>query len=222
MNGAAQRVWIFANGDIPDLERLRVLIRPEDRLIAADGGYHHMQKLNLKPEAVIGDLDSLLPADIDQLRQMGVPLERYPVDKDETDLELAIDWALKVGFEGLFIAGALGGRLDQTLGNLSLLSRPGLDGKDVRLEDGTEQVFLIQRETVISGQAGDTVSLIPVGEAVEGVVTAGLKYPLGRNGVGETLFANRTRGISNVLLAERAEVRFTKGKLICILRRNER
>jgi thiamine pyrophosphokinase len=171
---------------------------------------------------VIGDLDSLFPEDIDQLTRMGVPLERYPVDKDETDLELTINWALRNGFDQLFIAGALGGRFDQSLGNLFLLSRPELAGKDVRLEDGTEQVFLLPRNGVITGQVGDTVSLIPLGEPVEGVNTVGLKYPLGKNGVGETLYADRTRGISNVLLAERAAVRFTKGTLICILRRKEK
>ena len=216
------RIWIFANGEIPDLERLRNLIQPGDRLIAADGGYHHLARLGLNPERVIGDLDSLLPVEIEQLSQMGVPLDRFPVEKDETDLELAIDWAISADFHELRIAGALGGRLDQALGNLFLLTRPNLAGRDVRLEDGTEQVFLIRDWAEISGRPGDTVSLLPLGGPVEGVVTGGLKYPLGNEDFpldGETLVPDRTRGISNVLLAERGEVRILRGVLICILRR---
>lgn len=215
MTETIQRIWIFANGGIPDIERLRGLIQPGDRLIAADGGCHPMRKMGLTPERVIGDLDSLLPEEIEQLARSGVPLERYPVDKDETDLELAINRALSTGFDELRIAGALGGRLDQSLSNLFLLARPELLGKDVRLEDGTEQVFLIRDQAEIDGRAGDTVSLLPLNGPVQGVVTSGLKYPLH----GETLLQERTRGISNVLLAEHAQVQITSGVLICILRR---
>ncbi len=209
------RTWIFANGEIPDLERLRGLIQPGDHLLAADGGYHPMRELGLTPERVIGDLDSLLPEEIEQLARSGVPLERYPVDKDETDLELAINRALSTGFDELRIAGALGGRLDQSLGNLFLLARPNLAGEDVRLEDGTEQVFLIRTWAEIQGQAGDTVSLLPLNGPVKGVVTTGLKYPLN----GETLYPERTREISNVMLADRAQVKISSGVLICILRK---
>ena len=243
MTETTHRVWIFANGEIPDLERLRDMIQPDDRLIAADGGYHAMVKLGLTPERVIGDLDSLLPEEIERLTQMGVPLERYPVDKDETDLELAINRALSFNFQELRIAGALGGRLDQTLGNLFLLAQPNLAGKDVKLEDGTEQVFLIRDTAEIIGRVGDTVSLLPLGGPAQGVVTEGLKFPLKSEGLplksegfplksegfplgnevirlhGETLVPERTRGISNVLLAERGTVRLSKGILICILRR---
>ena len=135
-------MWIFANGEIEDPERLKALIQPGDRLLAADGGMRFLNRLGLQPERVIGDLDSIDPEEARQLAREGVILEKYPVDKDETDLELAIDRALAEGFDELRIAGALGGRLDQTLGNLFLLSRADLIDRDVRLEDGHEEVFL--------------------------------------------------------------------------------
>jgi thiamine pyrophosphokinase len=209
------RIWIFANGVLPDIERLRVLVRPEDRLFAADGGQHYLARLGLKPERVIGDLDSLTVAEVSGLERDGVILERYPVDKDETDLELAIRRALQENCRDIRIAGALGGRLDQTLGNLFMLANPDLIGRDVRLEDGIEEVFLIRAQAVVEGNPGELVSLLPLGGAALGVTTQGLKYPL----YGETLYPEATRGISNVLLSDSAEVRLEQGLLICIHRK---
>jgi thiamine pyrophosphokinase len=204
--------WIFANGELAEPERLNRWLQPGDGLFAADGGQRHLAKLGLQPERVIGDLDSISPEELGKLEAAGVRLERYPVDKDETDLELAIRWVVQAGYRVIRIAGGLGGRLDQTLGNLFLLQQPELAGLDVRLEDGVEEVFLMHTAGEISGAPGDTVSLLPLNGPAQGVTTAGLKYPL----KGETLYADKTRGISNVMLAEKAEVRFSVGQLICV------
>ena len=212
MSEISRRVWIFANGEIENPEALQALIGPDDRLLVADGGMRFLTRLGLLPERIIGDLDSVNPEEALRLEKAGVLLEKYPVDKDETDLELAINRALTQGFDELRIAGALGGRLDQTLGNLFLLSRADLVNHEVRLEDGVEEVFLIREKAVIVGAAGDTVSLLPLGGPAKGVSTIGMKYPLH----GETLFPERTRGISNVLLGERGEVSLVEGCLICI------
>jgi thiamine pyrophosphokinase len=209
------RIWIFANGVLPDPGRLRALVRPEDRLFAADGGQRHMARIGLRPERVIGDLDSLTAVEVAGLEQDGVILERYPVDKDETDLELAVRRALQENCRDIRIASALGGRLDQTLGNLFMLTSQDLVGRDVRLEDGVEEVFLIREQSVVEGNSGDLVSLLPLGGVAIGVTTRGLKYPL----YSETLYPEATRGISNVLLGNSAEVCLEQGLLICIHRR---
>jgi thiamine pyrophosphokinase len=216
MNVIKSRIWIFANGVLSDPDRLRVLLRPVDRLFAADGGQRHLARIGLRPERVIGDLDSLTAAEVAGLEQEGVILERYPVDKDETDLELAIGRALQENCSDIRIAGALGGRLDQTLGNLFLLAQPALVGRDVRLEDGVEEVFLIREHAIVEGNPGELVSLLPLGGAAMGVTTRGLKYPL----YGETLYPEATRGISNVLSGDSAEVHLEQGILICIHRRD--
>jgi len=214
MNTAYQRIWIFANGCLPQPERLRPYLRPGDGLIAADGGQRYLAQLGLQPERVIGDLDSLSPAEVAALQVAGIILERHPVDKNETDLELALNRALDLGGRSveIRIAAALGGRLDQTLGNLYLLSRPDLADVDVRLEDGSEEVFLIRSTALITGEVGDVVSLLPLAAPVFGITTTGLKYPLR----GETLYPDHTRGISNVLNAPQAKVRLQRGVLICI------
>jgi thiamine pyrophosphokinase len=207
-----KRAMIFANGLIPDLEAARDLLQPDDLLIAADGGARHATALGCTPRVVIGDLDSLSPVEVEQLAQAGARILQYPVDKNETDLELAILYACEQGCSRLRILGALGGRLDQTLANLFLLALPNLDSLDARLDDGTEEGFLIRGSAAIAGRPGDIVSLLPLGGAAHGVTTHGLRYPL----LGETLFPERSRGVSNEMIETEAGVRLDRGILICI------
>ncbi|TLN12603.1 thiamine diphosphokinase, partial [bacterium] len=139
-----KRTVIFVNGRLRSTQRLAALLRPDDWRIAADGGLRHLRRLNLAPHLLIGDLDSVTEEDVQWAVAMGAEVRRYPREKDETDLELALRAAVLGGSREILLAAALGGRLDQTLGNVFLLMRPELAGLDVRLEDGREEVFLIR------------------------------------------------------------------------------
>lgn len=207
-----KRAYIFANGEIRDYPRLKTRLQPDDLLIAADGGLHHLQALGLHPHILLGDLDSVTPAEVEETRALGVQVVRFPVDKDETDLQLAIDRAVAEGCSQVVVAGGLGGRLDQTLGNIFLVQQPSHPGLSIRLDDGLDEVFLITTRAEIDGQAGDIVSLLPLGGPAFDVKTVDLKYPLNY----EKLFPEKTRGISNVMLATRARVSLSRGVLICI------
>jgi thiamine pyrophosphokinase len=210
-----KRLWIFVNGEVPDLQLLRLLLQPGDVFFAADGGYRFLEQLGLVPQRVIGDLDSLSAAQVNLLEKQGIIIERYPVEKDETDLELALKRGVAEGFEVIRVAGALGGRFDQSLGNLFLLMKKEFSALDVRLEDGMDEVFLIHSEVQILGSPGDTVSLLPLGGDAIGITTHGLKYAL----KDETLYSDRSRGISNVMLTGQARVTLEGGTLICVHRR---
>jgi thiamine pyrophosphokinase len=210
------RAVIFANGILPDLEAARALLREDDTLLAADGGALHVLALGLRPAVVIGDMDSLPQETVRDLEDHGALLMRFPPEKDETDLELAIRYARENGHRAILIVAGLGGRTDQSLANLAQLSDPALAGVDIRLDDGVEQAFFIRAGASLAGDPGDTVSLIPWGVPAIGVVTAGLRYPLND----ETLDPHRTRGISNEMLGESASMSIRSGLLLCIHRRN--
>jgi thiamine pyrophosphokinase len=221
-----KRAIIFVNGHLPDLEAARRLIRPDDFLIAADGGTRHALALGLLPSVVVGDLDSVTADDRRRLEGSGVEIRQYPPDKNETDLELALRTALGAGYRSIFVLAALGGRLDQTLGNLALLTDPSLAEVDVRLDDGIEEAFFVRTQAKASprgasrrveGCPGDTVSLIPWGGLAEGVTTDGLRWPLR----GETLHPDKTRGISNEMLAEIATISLKSGLLLVIHRHTD-
>jgi len=218
------RIIIFANGELPDIEKARALIKADDTIICADGGTHHALTLGIIPQLVIGDMDSATKDEMQRLKKEDVPIELYPRDKNETDLELALNRALDQSPSSILIIGALGGRLDQTLGNISLLSDWRLAALDIRLDDGIEEVFFCGDQSKapsraisrgIEGRRGDIVSLIPWNGAVKGISTNGLRWSLNH----ETLYPDKTRGISNEMLDALAEVSIEAGLLLIIHRR---
>jgi thiamine pyrophosphokinase len=207
-----KRAVIFANGHLPDLDSARALLADDDFVIAADGGARHTLAIGRTPDLVVGDLDSITRETREKLEQAGVEFVRFSRDKNETDLELAIQHALRLNFGKILVVAALGERLDQTLGNLSLMTDPKLSDLDLRLDDGAEEVFFCRDQARVCGRNGDVVSLIPWQGDVTGVLTSGLKWPLAE----ETLYANKTRGISNEMTAEIAEVRINSGLLLVV------
>ncbi len=143
---------IFANGDIDDGDMVsRALAHAPDALIiAADGGVRVAAHYGLRIDIVIGDMDSLPADDLAALAAQGTQILRHPAEKDETDLELALNLAVERGATWLRVIGATGGRLDQILSNIYLLALPSLDSRDVQLVAGKQAAWLARPgETVI-------------------------------------------------------------------------
>jgi thiamine pyrophosphokinase len=207
------RAIIFANGspssapDLPDLQPL-----PDDLLIAADGGARLCRQLGMLPHILVGDFDSLEPQELADLAAQGVEIRQHPARKDYTDLELALLHAQSLGVREALVVGALGLRWDQTLANLLLPASADLDNLKIRLFDGKQEISLARAGQVleIAGKPGDTVSLIPLAGDALGVRTDGLEYALH----GQALRFGSTRGVSNVLLGERAHVSMELGLLL--------
>jgi thiamine pyrophosphokinase len=207
-----QRAVIFANGLLPDETTARSLLHPDDLFIAADGGARHALRLGVKPAWLVGDLDSLDRDEVDELAAAGVGIRRYPPEKDETDLELALRAAIEYDCNPIIVTAALGGRMDQALANLYLLLLPELGGRDVRLDDGIVEAWWIRGEGRVAGAAGDLVSLLPLLGPAQGITTEGLRYPLG----GETLYPHHSRGISNEMAGNAARILIEQGILLCV------
>jgi thiamine pyrophosphokinase len=205
-------VVIVANAPNLDATPYEALIRAADLLIAADGGALPLLRLDRMPRLVIGDLDSLDSASQATLLERGVELRRFPREKDETDLELALAHAAASGATTIDILGALGGRWDHTLANVALLALTELRGRRVRLLDARQELFLVRDSAALEGQVGDTVSLLPLTPRARGVTTHGLLYPL----QGATLHYERARGVSNVLLEPPGRVSLRDGLLLVV------
>jgi thiamine pyrophosphokinase len=203
---------IFANGEIEDPKLLTPILKWGEFLITADGGLKHIRNLGLIPNLVIGDMDSVSRDDVKWLCQNQVETRKFPKKKDQTDLELALLEAVERGGDPVIVIGALGGRIDQTLANIFLLLMPELASVDVRLDDGHEEVFLIKNQAEVRGKKGDMVSLLPILSPAKGIKTKGLKYSLNN----ETLLPEHSRGVSNVMEAEKAEISLKSGLLLCI------
>ena len=207
-----QRITIFANGELPDLEKARGLLHPDDYIICADGGTRHSLALGLTPNLVIGDMDSIETNHWRELEKAGVSIELFPAEKNETDLELAIRRALELEPMEIIILGALGGRVDQILGNIALLNVPLHASPSICIDDGVEEIFFCRDHAQVHGRSGDIVSLIPWGSAVHGVKTENLKWSLQK----ETLHPDRTRGISNEMTEDVAMIKISSGLLLVV------
>jgi thiamine pyrophosphokinase len=206
---------IFANGDINDgpMVRRALAAAAEPLVVAADGGARAALHFDLKINAVIGDMDSLTIEDAAQLAPHEVDVQRFPREKDATDLELALSYVVGRGARWIRIIGGVGDRLDQTLGNIYLLALPILVDMDVRLAAGRQEVWLLRPgDHLIEGAPGDTLSLIPLGGTVHGVRTENLYYPL-RD---EMLLFGPARGLSNVMNAKTARVSLREGVLLAV------
>jgi thiamine pyrophosphokinase len=207
-----KRCVIFANGDLFNPQTAKQYADEADLLLAANGGTRHVLALERVPDVVIGDLDSLDENQQTQLAAAGTRFIVHPAAKNETDLELALLYAVEQLADDIVILAALGGRLDQMLANVLLLTMPVLIGHSVRLIDGPQTAFVVRDQATIIGRPDDTVSLIPLGGEVTGVTTQGLAYGLTEG----TLPFGPALGVSNVLTASPAHVQIRDGLLLCV------
>jgi thiamine pyrophosphokinase len=225
------RALIVADGDVPGRAQLDAAWPGWDRevglVVAADGGWDKAASLGLVVDLLVGDADSLPEARFAALAAEGVPIERSPKDKDESDAELALLAALRRGATNVTVLGGLGGkRFDHALANVGLLSLPDAEDAEVELMDGSARIRLLrapgaERGAVslsLRGEVGDLVSLLPLGAPAIGVTTDGLLYPLHD----ETLSAGPARGLSNVRIAADASVTLRHGRLLAIETRTDR
>ncbi len=239
-------ISVFANGDLEDDgEWTRPFLAQSTTIIAADGGSRHLHTLNHPPDIIIGDMDSL-PADVRTwLTAVNAPFIPFPPAKNETDLELALQYAAKNYGDDIMLFAALGGRLDQLLGNIHLLTQPDLVGR-VRLVTQYQQAWVVATATnvastkvattnvsttsaaatstssvfvtsAINGRIGDTLSLIPLNGDAKIGNTTGLRWSL----CDEWLRFGQTRGISNVITAVPAAITLEKGTLLCVHTKKE-
>ena len=206
------RSIIFANGEFQTPIQ-PVEIQKEDLVIAADGGSRHCLSLDIKPAVLIGDLDSIDQELLKDWQKTGVEIIQHPEDKNETDLELALLLAQERGAKEILVYGAVGGRLDMTLGNLIMLAHPRLIPQ-ITLICGNEEVHLLHaKESLsLSGKPGEIVSLIPMKPGTSIVSTNGLLYPLNN----DALKFGYTRGISNQLVKKQATINLDFGLLVII------
>jgi thiamine pyrophosphokinase len=192
-----------AADDLPERDDLGQF----DLVVCADGGAHNAARLGILPNVVVGDLDSLSESEQKRLQRLGCLFAVHPAEKDETDLELALLYAIQAGAEVVTIIGVFGGRPDHELANLLLLSDRRFAAAELRMRSRQWEVVLCRDHAVVQGAPEDTVSLIPVTQSVRGVWTEGLLYPLH----GETLPRGPARGVSNIMLGVTAHVRVASG-----------
>ncbi|HHW69798.1 MAG TPA: thiamine diphosphokinase [Clostridiales bacterium] len=207
------RVLIFANGFIDDYSYIKKEYKNFDYIICADGGLRHSDVVDIVPDLIVGDLDSVSYSVLKKYKNMGVPTQKYPTEKDVTDMQIAVDNAIQMGADEIVLCGALGDRWDHSYANVMLLYRIAKKGISGWIIDNKNKITISDRELEFNGKKGQILSLLPFGGSVNIKNTSGLKYPI-RNKI---LSMDYPIGISNEFIDERVKITIHKGWLLAIL-----
>ena len=207
-------LFVVAGGQIRDLSffQSKLLEFKPSGIICADSGAGHLYPIGVIPQVIVGDMDSLSPEALDYFKEQGCKIIRSPEAKDETDTQLALEYAFEMAPDEIYLFGAVGSRIDHTLANISLLVPGVKKGIHIKLIDEWCEAFIVSHEYVVDGEIGQTVSLLPFSDVVKGITLDGFEYPL-KNGVMEM---GRPYGISNRLTAKRGVISVSSGYLLVI------
>ena len=207
MTGQTRRCVVVGGADIGRYDRIRARLREDDFLICCDSGLRHREGLGREPELIVGYFDSHENPHLD------VETIVLPREKDDTDTVFAMKEALRRGFSDFLLVGVIGGRLDHTLGNLSILLRLHSLGKNAAALDDRSELSIAAREPVFVSDAYAYFSLLSIDGTAEGVCVKNAKYPL----EDAVITCEYPYGISNeVLPGQRAEISVGKGRLLLV------
>ena len=202
------RALIVLGGDAPGRELLKRCACESEMTIAADSGLCAFDGTDLMPDLLLGDIDTV-PERVLARYEGRVPQRRLGCIKDDTDGVDALDYAIERGATEITLLGALGGRLDHAMANAMLLVRAHRKGVRARIVSERVRITRVDGEETIVGAVGDTVSLLPLGEA-RGVTLEGFFYPLKEH----TLTSDYPLGVSNVVTGSEARIRVSEGDLL--------
>ncbi|HBP37667.1 MAG TPA: thiamine diphosphokinase [Clostridiales bacterium] len=218
------RCLVVLSGEICDDEAARLWLQTADRVICADGGARHLRRLGVRPDLLVGDLDSIAADDLSWIREQQVPVSRFPAMKNETDSELAIQAALAdlpgppEQHEGV-ILGVTGSRPDHVLANQLLAGRLAGEGWRLILTDGRSTTYTLaggqtlNLDLPVQANPPWIVSAIPITDEIAGLTYQGLEYPL----TDARLNRGSTRGLSNRPVSPAVRITLALGVLLIVV-----
>ena len=204
---------IFTNGTYEDLNFYQNYLKshPTATIIGVDGGSDYIHLLNKTPDYIVGDLDSIDQAILNQYKIEGVPIEQYSCQKDETDTELAIQYCIQQKYTQVTILGGLGTRFDHSFGNLYLLNRLLKVGIEAKMINEYNQIQLTNQTLKLQEKPGTTLSIMAFTDEAKGVTLKGFKYSV------EEGIMNHYQpgyGISNVVVLPQQDILVKEGILL--------
>ena len=208
-----KRCVIISAGEIHNYERSRAFLRDDDFFIFCDAGLSHAGGLGVKPDVVVGDFDSCEPGDLEWWKERSEIIQ-LPREKDDTDTLFAVKLAIERGYCDFILLGAMGGRFDHALGNISILLYLNGLGKKAVLIDDYSLMQIAGKEPLYIEDSCSYFSVLTVAGNVSGVNIKNAKYPL-ENAL---LSPDFQLGISNeVLPGKVAEVSVESGRVLVVV-----
>jgi thiamine pyrophosphokinase len=203
------KIIIIANGTIKNLNFHKKILKDADLIICADGGAISAKKMDIIPDYIIGDFDSVNQSTIDFYKKKGKTEIIEDNNQYKTDLELALELAETLEPNEILILGAIGDRIDHTLANILCLTNIKTNVK-TQLIDDKNTMELVDRSIDITGEKDDIISVVPLTDLM-GLTYNGLKWIVSNK---DTKFG--WFGISNKMSKNYAKIRLKKGKFLLI------
>jgi len=211
---------IFLNGEYKYSQQfMDKLVSKNAVCFCADGGANFAFKYGKIPEVIVGDLDSIEKKVLEYYKSKNILIKKFPKDKDFTDFELILKEINKISenknfVEKIFVVGGLGKRIDMTLSNLFIMEKY----KNLVFLQENEEIFYAEKSFVLKNKKEYEFSIIPISEKVEKLTLKGFKFETDKIDVKR----KSSRLVSNVICRDEASVEFESGKMIIILKKNNK
>ncbi|MCX5773544.1 MAG: thiamine diphosphokinase [Fusobacteria bacterium] len=203
---------VVLNGyEIEDRDVLKEYVDKKFDIYACDGGANLLYQDKIVPKIILGDLDSIKIESLDWFEKQGVAIEKYSVVKDSSDAEILFE-KISASYEEICVIGGLGKRFDHALVNIFLLEK----FSKLRFVSKTEEIFCVKDHKKISGKSGKIISILSLSEESR-LTLQGLIYPL----QSEVLYRSSSRGLSNVIAQDIAQIDVERGCVMCIINNRE-
>ncbi|MDF2566657.1 MAG: thiamine pyrophosphokinae [Oscillospiraceae bacterium] len=200
--------YIFAAAPVSDYNHMNIDKQKDDYIICADGGLKHLKYLGLKPDLIVGDFDSLAYPQGEDCE-----IIKFPPEKDDTDMLIAIKYGLLRGYKDFILYGGLGRRIDHQMANIQSLLYLKTKNARGKLIDESHQIFIVSNEQIeVKAIEGYHLSLFSMGDSCV-VTLKGVKYPLSNSKVTNYF----PIGISNEFEEDSAVISIEKGTALIVL-----
>ncbi|WXR61664.1 thiamine diphosphokinase [Peptostreptococcaceae bacterium AGR-M142] len=173
-----KKIALIASGNFNDLKKFKIILSTMDYIICADGGANNLKKINLNPNLIVGDLDSIDENTLKFFKENNIEFLKFPKAKNSTDSELCVDIAIDKKPKEIYMFGFTGTRLDHTLANINLLKKINDNNIKAYIIDDNNKISITNKDIEIEYEDDyKYISFISLNESSK-ITLKGLKYPL--------------------------------------------
>jgi len=203
-------VAIVSGGTAPSEKLLKSYLEKVEFIIAADRGSECLYNYGIIPDLLLGDFDSTKKEILDYLKLQTKEVLEFPPEKDYTDTEIAIMEAIKRGAKKIYLFGAIGTRMDHTLGNIGLLLNARKKGVVLEIIDDNNRLYLSEKKMILHGECGENISFHALCDKVTNFTIKGAKYNL----ESYDMSLLDPRAICNEFVDTKIEISYEDGELL--------
>lgn len=206
------RSIIVSGGKAPSKELLKEYIKDDDYIVGVDKGCNILREIEVTPNIILGDFDSIDKKVLNYYKDKGVKIEKFNAEKDYTDTDLGYTKALEVNPSEIILFGATGSRIDHMLGNIGIILKGLRENIKVTIVDDNNKMYAVNKSSLVKKEEGRVISFHALSDVVKNLTIKNGKYPL--NNYDMTLL--EPRAICNEFLDDDIYIEFDSGIILIL------